>query len=207
MKDIPQPKIVNCERRDQVAAGAEPVRDVAPERRIIPRRKKSQIAERRREAMAKSEIMLGRPKEFSPEIGQLIIRRVQSGDHYDQLIKDGLINSYWNLCLWKQQDVEFREALEKAQEERAELWADQLIAIADNKRLDPNDRRVRIDTRWKVISSLLPKRYGVKQQVDITQNINVAVVHAEQLMQLTKAARETTQQIEDNSLIEGEVIK
>jgi hypothetical protein len=64
----------------------------------------------------------------------------------------------------------FRQAVARAQEERAELWADQLIEIADTDE-DANRARVRIDARWKVIGSLLYRRYGVKQSIDINQNV------------------------------------
>jgi hypothetical protein len=81
----------------------------------------------------------------------------------------------------------------RAQEARAEVWADQLIEIADNPLLDPNDRRIRVETRWKVIGSLLYRRYGVKQQVDINQRIDVGSTAAEVLMRLTTQAREAKQ--------------
>lgn len=178
----------------------------APDRYVKPRRKKSQVQAARKEAMAASKLALGRPRDYSPEVAEMIVRRVQNGAHYRELIKEGLISSHANVCQWKEQHPEFSEALDRAQDARAELWADELISIADDKRLDPNDRRIRIDTRWKVINALLHRRYGAKQTVDINQNINVAVLHAEQLMALTQAAKETPQ-IEDHSLIEGEIIE
>ena len=148
----------------------------------------------------------GRPALVTPELKVEICDEIANGKSYQQLIKEKKFSCMATLYRWMEADPDFRANVERAQEIRAEGYADELISIADDKRLDPNDRRVRLDARWKVVGSLLWRRYGVKQQVDINQNINVAVVHAEQLMQLTRAAREAPQ-IEDHSLIEGEIVE
>jgi len=155
----------------------------------------------------------GPPKLYSKEAAQYVIEHIANGGHISKLIEDGIVTSNYNLISWMRHDEDLANAVAQAQEERAELWADQLIEIADNSTLAPDDKRVRIDARWKVIGALLHRRYGVKQTVDINQNINVAVVHAEQLMQLTRAARDSAlatieaQVIEDRSLSKGEQVK
>lgn len=148
----------------------------------------------------------GRPTVVSPALKAEICDEIANGKSYQQLIKDKKFSCMASLYRWMEADPEFRANVERAQEIRAEGYADELISIADDKRLDPNDRRVRLDARWKVVGSLLYRRYGAKQTVDINQNINIAVVHAEQLMALTQAAKETPQ-IEDHSLIEGEIVE
>ena len=50
----------------------------------------------------------------------------------------------------------------RAREEQADHYADEIITIADNKNLSPEDRRIRIDARKWVASKLKPKRYGDK---------------------------------------------
>ena len=143
--------------------------------------------ERAEEAKNKA---IGRPTVYSEKLGDLICRRIANGCHVSTLIEDGLGPSHSTMWRWQEANPAFRTAVERAQEARAEVWADQLIEIADNPLLDPNDRRIRVETRWKVIGSLLYRRYGVKQQVDINQKIDVGSTAAEVLMRLTTQARE-----------------
>jgi len=157
------------------------------------RKTRAEVLAARDKAIEKSKQIIGRPRDFTPELGEYIVQRIRNGAHYSQLVKEKLVTNYNNLALWKEQEPAFKEAVERAQEERAELWADQLIEIADDPLLDPNDRRIRVETRWKVIGSLLYRRYGVKQQVDINQRIDVGSTAAEVLMRLTTQAREAKQ--------------
>ena len=146
--------------------------------------------EKQEEAQRKA---IGRPTVYSDELARVICKRISDGEHISTLIEDGLISSNGTFYRWQEANPAFREAVERAQEARAELWADELIEIADNPLLDPNDRRIRVETRWKVIGSLLYRRYGVKQQVDINQRIDVGSTAAEVLMRLTTQAREAKQ--------------
>ena len=129
------------------------------------------------------------PIRYSVEAANYVVTHIQNGGHISKLIEEGVISCNANLHDWMRYDPNLADAVARAQETRAELWADQLIEIADGAG-DPNDKRVRIDARWKVIGSLLYRKYGVKQQVDINQNINVAVTHAQQLQELSARARQ-----------------
>ena len=50
----------------------------------------------------------------------------------------------------------------RAREEQADFYADEIITIADNESLSPEDRRIMVDARKWVASKLKPKRYGDK---------------------------------------------
>jgi len=50
----------------------------------------------------------------------------------------------------------------RAREEQADFYADEIITIADDESLPPDDRRIRIDARKWVASKLKPKKYGDK---------------------------------------------
>lgn len=129
------------------------------------------------------------PIRYSVEAANYVVTHIQNGGHISKLIEEGVISCNANLHDWMKYDPNLADAVARAQETRAELWADQLIEIADGEG-DPNDKRVRIDARWKVIGSLLYRRYGVKQSLDINQNINVAVEYAGQLMKLAHKGEE-----------------
>lgn len=157
---------------------------------VKTRRTRTEVLEAREKAIEKSKQIIGRPRDYTPEVADCIVQRIRNGAHYSDLVREELVTNYNNIAAWKEQDPAFKEAVERAQEDRAELWADQLIEIADDSTLDPNDRRIRVETRWKVIGSLLYRRYGVKQQIDVNQRIDVGTTAAEVLMRLTEQAKQ-----------------
>jgi hypothetical protein len=132
---------------------------------------------------------IGRPSGYSEERAREICERISAGAHLNKLVEEGIVPSLAAYARWTRDNEAFREAVARAQEDRAELWADQLIEIADTDE-DANRARVRIDARWKVIGSLLYRRYGVKQSIDINQNVNVAVAHADALLRLAGQAKQ-----------------
>jgi hypothetical protein len=44
-------------------------------------------------------------------------------------------------------------------------WAEEVLTIADNTTIDPQDRRIRVDTRKWLLSKVLPRVYGDKLTV------------------------------------------
>jgi hypothetical protein len=63
---------------------------------------------------------------------------------------------------WLDQHPEFARQYARAREAQADAMIDDTLDIADNKSLDPQDRRVRIDTRKWLAGKLRPKKYGEK---------------------------------------------
>jgi hypothetical protein len=59
----------------------------------------------------------------------------------------------------------FAVAYARAKELQAEAWADQIIEIIDNEKLDPSDRRVKLDGRKWRMSKHAPLAYGDKLTV------------------------------------------
>lgn len=75
---------------------------------------------------------------------------------------------------WLRKHEEFRNQYELAREERAESHADDIVDIADDPSLDPNDKRVRIEARKWIASKLAPKRYGDRQQIEHSGALSLA---------------------------------
>jgi hypothetical protein len=130
----------------------------------------------------------GRPSSFNQDIADAIVTHIIGGGHMSK-VKELYGLDPATIWSWRRKHEGFDEAVTRAEEARAELWSDQLIEIADTDE-DANRARVRIDARWKVIGSLLYRRYGVKQSIDINQNVNVAVAHADALVRLANQAKQ-----------------
>jgi hypothetical protein len=63
----------------------------------------------------------------------------------------------------------------RAREQQYQRWAEEILEISDDDTLDPNARRVRVDTRKWLLSKLLPKQYGDKIDVNTTVTLRAPV--------------------------------
>ncbi|MEA1078650.1 hypothetical protein U8M15_27525, partial [Klebsiella pneumoniae] len=61
----------------------------------------------------------------------------------------------------------------RAMEMRAELLVDELVTIADSDD-DPQRVRNRLDVRKWIASKMLPKKYGERIDLNVTQTIDVS---------------------------------
>jgi hypothetical protein len=78
------------------------------------------------------------------------------------------------ICLWLSENEEFAEQYAHARERQADLYADEIVEIADlAKNEDYNVARLRVDARkWKA-SKLAPKRYGDKMDLNHSGNLKI----------------------------------
>lgn len=68
---------------------------------------------------------------------------------------------------WLDKYEEFRDKYARAREAATEDMLEEILEIADSTEIDPNDKRVRIDTRKWAMGKLKPKKYGERQIVDV----------------------------------------
>ena len=61
---------------------------------------------------------------------------------------------------WLRDNEEFRHQYEIAKEASADALAEDMLEIADDPKDNPQNKRVRIDTRKWIASKLKPKKYG-----------------------------------------------
>jgi hypothetical protein len=108
---------------------------------------------------------IGRPTDYTPEIARKISDRMIDGNtlravcHQDDMPDEGTVYR------WISRHPEFREIYAHARELQAMRWAEEVLTIADNTTLDPQDRRIRVDTRKWLLSKVLPRIYGDKLTV------------------------------------------
>jgi hypothetical protein len=67
---------------------------------------------------------------------------------------------------------------------QVEAWSDQLLVIADNDLLEPNDRRVKIDTRKWLMPKLHPTKYG--ERVTVAGDAENPLQHVVSVVDMTK---------------------
>lgn len=105
--------------------------------------------------------------------GDAICERIANGESLRSIARDKSMPAMSTLFKWLRDHTEFSEQYARAKEESAELFADEIVSIADEGD-DPIRDRLRIDARKWVASKLKPKKYGEK----ITQEISVSPLKA-----------------------------
>jgi hypothetical protein len=78
------------------------------------------------------------------------------------------------ICLWLKNDADFAEHYAHARDRQADLYADEIIEIADSATAaDYNVARLKVDARrWKA-SKLAPKKYGDKLDLNHSGGVKV----------------------------------
>ena len=67
---------------------------------------------------------------------------------------------------WSELGDSQREQYVRAQQRRAEKWAEEIVEIADDApKDDVNKARLQVDARKWIASKLLPKKYGDRQTI------------------------------------------
>jgi hypothetical protein len=101
---------------------------------------------------------------------------------------------------WISRHPEFREIYAHARELQAMRWAEEVLTIADNMTLDPQDRRIRVDTRKCLLSKVLPKVYGDKLTVAGDAKAPIHHVVGIDLSALSNAELDTLERFTDARL-------
>lgn len=107
---------------------------------------------------------MARPCEFNREVADAICERIAEGESLRSVCRDANMPNKATVFRWLATIPEFSDQYARARSEQAELYADDIVTIADEE-LDSQRARVRIDARKWVASKLLPKKYGEKSTV------------------------------------------
>ena len=111
--------------------------------------------------------MTGRPSTYTEEMGNLICDKLTEGISLRKLCMQDDFPAASTVYVWLDRFPEFAEKYARAREAATEDMLEDILEIADDKTIDPQDKRVRIDTRKWVMGRLKPKKYGDKQTVDV----------------------------------------
>jgi hypothetical protein len=97
---------------------------------------------------------------YTPELAEEILQRMSEGSPLRQVCRDmGLAES--TIRGWHRDDRDgFAARYEAARRMMIDCFADEIVLLANRDDLEPNDKRVRIDTLKWLASKVLPRRYG-----------------------------------------------
>jgi hypothetical protein len=98
---------------------------------------------------------------YTAAIAAEICRRMSDGESLRAICRDPKMPPEATVRQWVRDDRDdFAARYREARAMLVERWADEIIEIADDETIEPNARRIRVDTRRWLMSKLAPGRYG-----------------------------------------------
>jgi hypothetical protein len=113
--------------------------------------------------------------EFSQELFDKICDRIANGETLLRICQDDDMPNRATVWRWMQENEELRNISARAREDGSFALADECLKIADDEKLDPKDKRVRIDTRVRLMGFFNRKQFGDKLEVDGKVAFNVTM--------------------------------
>ena len=110
---------------------------------------------------------MGRPSTYNEEITDRICNLMTGGMSLRKICMQDDFPDAATVYRWLDKYEEFRDKYARAREAATEDMLEEILEIADSTEIDPNDKRVRIDTRKWAMGKLKPKKYGERQIVDV----------------------------------------
>ncbi len=130
------------------------------------------------------------PSKYSPNMAEAICDLIAAGKSIVDIAKLDGMPSTSTVYRWLAKDPEFLGLYQQAREQQADLYAAEIIEIADDARNDWMERgggegdegwqfngehvqrsKLRIDARKWIASKLKPKKYGDRQTVDLNHGV------------------------------------
>ena len=119
---------------------------------------------------------MGRPSIYSEELTDEILTRLCDGESLRSICASENMPAQGTVYRWITEKPDFRENYEAARRDQAELYASEIIEIADETPLGEHGidgaavqrNRLRVDARKWIASKLLPKKYGDKIQQEVS---------------------------------------
>lgn len=110
----------------------------------------------------------GRPSDYTPEIGAAFCKALAEGKSARTVCKDPKMPSLSQVFNWFDRFPSFCEQYARATIERADHIFEDALQIADDETLDPQSRRVRVDTRKWFLAKMHPKKFSEKVISEVT---------------------------------------
>lgn len=149
--------------------------------------------------VTKAKLPLGRPSDYTEEMGLAICSRLADGESLRTICSDKHMPSKTSVFRWLEANEIFRDHYARAREALADYYAEDIIQISDDATNDWMERRseaekgagvntgwvingehvqrsrLRVEARKWIVSKLYPKKYGekIQQEIDVKHDVTV----------------------------------
>lgn len=112
---------------------------------------------------------MARPTLYTEDLGDIICEGISRTKPLAKICdEDESLPTPRTVYRWLREHEEFRHNYARAQEDKADYLADDTLAISDDDTIDPQHKRIMVDTRKWLSSKFKPKKYGEKIQQELT---------------------------------------
>jgi hypothetical protein len=126
----------------------------------------------------------GRPTLKTPELCKEICERMAEGETLTNICRDADMPAWTTLHDWKQADESFRQALTRAREQQAEVWAEEIMSISDDD-LPTHEAigraRLRMQSRQWLAGKYNPQFADKPTQIGVNVGVQVVLPEAERV--------------------------
>lgn len=111
--------------------------------------------------MAKAKDKVTKPSDYTPEVGDIICERISRMEALAKICDtDDSLPSARTVYRWLRENEQFCQNYTRAKEDQADYLADDTLTISDDQSIDPQQKRIMVDTRKWLASKFKPKKYG-----------------------------------------------
>ncbi len=122
---------------------------------------------------------IGRPSTYSPSLADDILKRIAQGETLKSICSNDGFPPHATVRYWVDQNFDGLSArYARARADGHDAIAEDAIRIADDQTIDPNSRRVMVDTRKWFLSKLNPGKYGDKLELSGSVDLKVSIAEA-----------------------------
>lgn len=118
--------------------------------------------------MAKEPKKVGRPSIRTPKLVEELLERQAKGEPLSKICSDPHMPSFVAVWRWEREDEDFRNDSARARKLGTHYLAGESLTIADDLSIDPQHKRVMVDTRLRLIGKWNRKDYGDKVLNEVT---------------------------------------
>ncbi len=123
--------------------------------------------------------IIGRPSTFDSDIAETIIGRISEGETLKSICREDGFPPHSTVRTWIDQNIAgLSDRYARARALGHDAIAEEAIRIADDQSIDPNSRRVMVDTRKWFLSKLNPGKYGDKLELSGSVDLKVSIAEA-----------------------------
>jgi hypothetical protein len=130
----------------------------------------------------KHEPRTGRPTLKTPELCKEICERVGKGETLTAILAEPGMPAWSSVHEWRHTDESFRQALMRAREQQAEVWAEEMLSISDDE-LPTHEAigraRLRMQARQWLAGKYNPQFADKPTQVGVQVGVQVVLPEAD----------------------------
>lgn len=120
--------------------------------------------------------VMGRPSIYTEDLADRVLTQIEAGHSLRKIAEmDGMPQAS-TIMRWCRVQEGFSEQYARACASRAELYAEDIVAISDDMSIGADHKRLQMDARKWTASKLLPKKYGEQLEVKGTLTLEQLVV-------------------------------